>query len=222
MAQCCLRRGCSGLECLDSRGIQWPTRCRLVSLPNERGPRCCHLPRASEGIKTTLVTHALQTEKKVLHNAIPYENHSNVPSRRFRETSEYLALRVRVQGPLCLNVEKEFANGSWLEQCSTWQNRSAPSSEAIRCMRRYGCPEKPKIQVVRHQITQTTGNPITLPQNDNCSGDHTTDEAQVVGVPVWCATMHELLHENTERVHVGLLSVERKTLAHRKQGCPPW
>ena len=28
-----------------------------------------------------LVTHALQTEKKVLHNALLYENHSNVPSR---------------------------------------------------------------------------------------------------------------------------------------------
>ena len=29
-----------------------------------------------------LVTHALQTEKKMLHNEILSENHSNVPSRR--------------------------------------------------------------------------------------------------------------------------------------------
>ena len=29
-----------------------------------------------------LVTHALQTEKKELHNATLYENHSNIPSRR--------------------------------------------------------------------------------------------------------------------------------------------
>ena len=44
------------------------------------------LPRESEmsegEVKTMLVTHALQTEKKMLHNEILYENHSNVPSGR--------------------------------------------------------------------------------------------------------------------------------------------
>ena len=66
-----------------------------------------------------LVTHALQTEKKVLYNAILYENHSNFPSRRSVKRVSVKDQTLMQLRKTCLRLVATFPCVNTVRQCAT-------------------------------------------------------------------------------------------------------